>query len=195
MLSKMHWWLNSSCCSFLHHTCRSARCTMFAVEALGWCIIFFEGNRKQCCGLISLHNYHSFIVTLLNEVHDGTAVWLSLMVSPRSLHIIKQPHQPILSSQPLLPSSFSFNVQFKKCNRAKPFDGIKPHQEDKHGLAGTTHHFIIIQNTNIQLTAWKEPWQELKWWTKSQWCRGAWQLLCWGRAAEKLEAMSRIVSR
>lgn len=25
-------------------------------------------------------------------------------------------------------------------------DGIKPHQEDKHGLAGTTHHFLITQN-------------------------------------------------
>lgn len=80
-----------------------------------------RGNRKQCCGLISLRNYHSFIVTRLNEVHDGTAVWLSLMVSPRSLHVIKQPHQPILSSQPLLSSSFSFNVQFKNVAEPKAF--------------------------------------------------------------------------
>lgn len=43
-------------------------------------------------------------------MHDGTAVWLPLMVSPRSLHVIKQPHQPILSPRPLVWSSFSFNV-------------------------------------------------------------------------------------
>lgn len=49
---------------------------MFAVEALIY-VRSFEENRKQCRGLIPLRNYHSFIVTLLNEVHEGTAVWLS----------------------------------------------------------------------------------------------------------------------
>lgn len=60
-----------------------------------------------------------------------------------------------------------------KCTWAKPFDGKKPHEEDKHGLLGTTHHLLIIQNTNIRLTAWKDPWQELQWWNKPQWCATA----------------------
>lgn len=77
--------------------------------------------------LIFQCNYHYFIVRLLNEVHDGTAVWLTLMVSPWSLYVIKQPHQPILSSRPYYhPASPSNNSQW---NRVKPSDGLKPSSE------------------------------------------------------------------
>lgn len=76
-----------------------------------------------------------------------------------------------------------------ECNRAKLLDGIKPHQEDKHGLAGTTHNFLIIQNTNIQLTAWKDPWLELKWWNKSRRFGGTWQLQRRGRGSTELGAL------
>lgn len=71
----------------------------------------FQGSRRACCGRISIRNYHYFIVRLLNDVHEGAAV--SLMGSPISLRIIKQPHQLIFSSQLLFSGRIYFNVHLK----------------------------------------------------------------------------------
>lgn len=68
-----------------------------------------EGSRRACCGLISISNHRSFIVRLLSDVHEGAAV--SVMGSPLSLRIIKQPHQLIF--QLLFSRRIYFSVNLK----------------------------------------------------------------------------------
>lgn len=66
----------------------AVRYTTCTFDGLGNSLSFLW-KRKWHCGLICLHDNHSFIVMLLNEVCDATAVRLSLTVSPWSLRIIK----------------------------------------------------------------------------------------------------------
>lgn len=140
VLSKMYCWLHSSCCTHPRHSCTSVRCMMSAADASGnaWS---YEVSRKQCCVLISLRNYHSC---------DGAAVWLSLMVSPRSLHLIKQPHQPILSFQPLVWSVLLLLLLLQRTSKnLAAVDGINPHLEDKHSFTAAIHDYLIIQGADI----------------------------------------------
>lgn len=157
---------------------------MFAV----W-IIYNICRGRQCHGLISPSHYHSFIVVLLNEAHEGTAVRLSLMVSSWSLHIIKQPHQPIFIMSAIITTQLLLHRTFQHVTEPSPL--MEQSLIKRKNLASLVH-FLIIQNTNIELTAWKGLWQELKWWSKPQWCIGAWQLLCWWRAAQSFELLWRI---
>lgn len=88
MLSKMHRRPRSGCCICVRRIGTSVRCAPSASDGSGNSLSFLW-LRENGVVVSFVCDNHSFIVMLLNEVCDATAVRLSLTVSPWSLRIIK----------------------------------------------------------------------------------------------------------